>query len=395
MILLALVLAQADPRIDKVERVAVDIPRPYAWSPLAVTVSSAAGFKGDLRVRSRFGFSVVRSVDIPKDGDLRVLIPALNPETVEVGGTSVPAPGPGGKADLMVVLEAGLPYADALRSDARVRFAKVAREDLRLLLGGGMMDGVDLLLLNEALGSEAGAVAAWVVAPTREEADRAIAAARPAARVEAVDVPVWDLAPEGGWVPAKRANGVLFAAGYALAAFAGLVVAARRGGKALALTIAGAALVGAGAFALLFPRGQVWVEEITLESVSTERRIWFAGAATPSETSLVFPRLAKPVYREASGSARPFALRVDGRGSVAEGLVLGPGERACFASTAGASLPELPGEEAAPADPLRGAFERFFEGRAPRIRRESLPVADIGGPGLADVRRRVRIQIPR
>lgn len=395
MILFALILLQPDPRVEKVERLAVDVPRPYAWTPLAVTVSSTAGFQGDLRVRSRFGFSVVRRVDIPKGGDLRVIVPALDPEAVEIGGGSVPVPRPGGRADLVVAVEAGLPYAAELRSDARARYSTVGREDLRLLLAGGMMDGVDLLLLGDASGLDAGAAAAWVVAPTREAADRAIAAARPAARVEAVDAPVWDLAPEGGWVPAKRANGVLFAAGYALAAFAGLAVAARRGGKALALTIAGAALAGAGAFALLFPRGQVWVEEIALDAPETERRIWFAGAATPSETSLEFPRLAKPVYREASGSARTFSLRVNGRGCVAEGLALGPGDRVCFASMSAGRLPELPGEEAAPSDPLRKAFERFFDGRAPRVRRESAPVGDVEARNLADARRRARVQIPR
>ncbi|HEX7896324.1 MAG TPA: hypothetical protein VF950_00995 [Planctomycetota bacterium] len=393
MIVLALALL-AQVRVEKVERVAVDVPRPLSWAPLAITLRSVEGFKGDLKIRSRFGFTVVKRVDVPRDGFVRELVPALDPDSVEIGGASVTVPRPGGRADLAVAVDARLPYADQLVSGPRVRYSKVAHGDLRKLLEDGMMDGVDLLLLSDAAGLDVGAAAAWVVAPALADAERAVAAARRAPQVEAVDGPIWELAPEGGWVPAKRSTGVLFAAAYAFGAFALLAIGARRGPRTFCAAAAVAVLAGAGAYAGLFPRGQVWVEEIAVDVAGTERRIWFVGAATPAETAVSFPRLAKPVFRDASGAERPFALRVEGRGCAVEALALGPGARACFASMAAAPASDLRGPEAPVSDPLRGAFERFFGGRAPALVRESAVISDVTAVGLADARRRARLRLP-
>ena len=430
--LLMLAAAQAGPAIEKVERVAIDIHRPLSCAPLAVTVKSATAWSGDLVVRSRFGFSVVRRIEVPAGGAVRELLPSLDPDVVEAGGATFRVPRPEARAELAVAVDAELPYADELLSGPRARFVKVARSDLRRLRDGGMLEGLDLLLLGEAPGPEAGGAPAWAHVRTREDAERAIAAAVPAARVGAVDASIWRLAPAGGWVPAKRAAAALFAAAYALGGFGLLAGAARRGRRAFHLAVAGTVLIGLAGYGLLFTRGQVWVSELSVETAGpggsgSERRIWFAGAATPSVTALSLPGLALPVFEESSGAETPFTLRLQDRTCTVEGLALGPRRPVCFAAFGPApsrpgrrlreaavrdgarlrSLGDLRVEDPVPAaagpdvaptpDPRRAPFERFLEGRVlfGWLEGAGERVSDVTAPDLADARAAARLYIRR
>lgn len=432
MIALLLLAAQAGPTIEKVERVGIDVHRPLAWSPLAVTVTSATKWSGDLVVRSRFGFSTARRIDVPAGGLVREIVPGLDPDVVEAGASTARVPRAEARADLAVVVDAEAPYAGELVSGPRARFVKATRSDLRRMLAGGMLEGIDLLLTAEPLGPDAGAAPAWVLAPTRAEADRALAAAAPAPRLGAVDASAWRLAPSGGWVPAKRAAASLFAAAYALGGFGLLAGASRRGRRAFWGGAAAAVVLGLAAYGAFFTRGQVWVSEFSVETagpggVATERRIWFAGAATPSVTALSLSGLALPVFEDSSGAETPFTLRVqDGRCTV-EGLALGPRRPVCFASFGAARarpgrrlrdaalsdggrvralgdlrvddpVPAATGPAAAPAaDPRRAPFERFLEGKAlfGWLDGAGGRVADVASPDLADARAAARLYIRR
>lgn len=421
-------LAQGDPRIEKVERLAVDIPRPLSWAPLAVTVASEKGWSGDLRIRSRFGFSVLRRIDVPARGFVREILPSLDPDRIEAGEAFARVPALEGRAELAVAVDARLPYADALESGPRARFVKVARADLARLLADGLLEGVDLLLLQDVAGLDVGLAPAWVVAPDRGAAEGALQAASRAPSIGAVDAPVWTLAPSGGWVPAKRSRAVFFAGAYAFGAFALLALAARRGRKAFAMGVATAGLAGACAYAAFFPRSQAWIEEVSVlvapaSGPSREHRIWFAGAATPSSPKLVFPRTVKPIFPDSSGADRPFEIRLLDAGCEVDGLQLGPRQPACFAAlgpgeaggpgalhgagfrradrfsylgdlAAGARIPDGPAVPLPP-DPRRAVFERFFEGPVLFGWREGATPKDIDASGLADVRVRARFYVGR
>ncbi len=409
-------VAQPDPHIERIERLGIDIPRPLSWSPLAITVRSQKGWAGPLSVRSRFGFSVVRDIVVPPGSFIREIVPAPDPEAVEAGGSTSLVPRPEPRADLAVAVDARLPYADELESSPRVRYVKVGHADLGVLLAGGMLEGVDLVLAKDAEGLDLGGATAALVGPSKEDARRAVEAPR----LGAVEAALWSLAPSGGWVRAKRSRAVLFAAAYAFAGFALLALASRRGAGILK-ACAATSLLGLLGYAAFFTRGQVWVEELALETagppgVFTERRIWFAGAATPTETALRLPRLALPVFAESSGAERPFVIRLEGRGCRIEGLALGPGRSVCFASFGGVGVepgrllrdavlrdggrhryigdlaPEgaLPaGSDAPPpADPRRAPFERFLEGRVLYgwLDGGVGTVRDVDAPGLAEAR---------
>jgi hypothetical protein len=156
-----------------------------------------------------------------------------------------------------------------------------------------------------------------------------------------------------------------------------------------------------------------------------ERRIWFAGAATPSEAPLSFPRLALPVFMDSSGAEAPFTIRVQERGCVVEGITLTPRRAVCFAALGAAAprpgrivrdavhrdgsraravgtlrtedpVPASAGPDAPPPpDPRRASFERFLEGRVlfGWLDGAGEPVGDVTAPGLADARVAARLYV--
>ena len=413
MALLLLLLAQ-DPVIESVERLAGDVDRPLLWAPVRVVLSSAAGWDGDLVSRSRFGFTVARRVRVPAGGREAVLLPTLDAEQIEAGAAKSPIPRGRSRADLVVAVDSRLPFAAELVSSEKVHYARVDAGILRELLASGMLEAADLALLSDSAGLEFSAPVETRVVKTREEAERAAA---PAVRVEARDAAVCQLRPPGGWVPAKRERGALFAGLYGFAGFVALALAARRGGRAVPIAVAALAVVGLVGAAALVPGGRLYVEERVVEisrpdEPAVEWRIWFAAASSPGALSIELPRLAKPVFPAYEGAAKPFTLRVDERGCRVEGL---DSEVSVAFASASAGKPS-PG-------PLRDAWEfkhgkfraldgttwlsepkdaeyrawkrfadvdcefgRFGEGEA---------VADVASPDLADARRRPRYVIRR
>ncbi len=371
-ILSAILLLQADPQIEKIERLAGGIRRPLLWSPLAVTVSSAAGFRGDLTARSALGFSVARRVEVAPGGRRRVILPAVDPVEVAAGGTRLSTPPERSGAEILVGVDSRLSCAEELTSTDRVLYRKIEAGDLAELLEGGLLEAFDLLLLAGSEGLPLGAygtVGTWVAVRTREEAEAAVAALEdPGPRFEAVDVEpqrLWELAPRGGWVPAKKTQALFFSVVYAFAAFVGLAAAARRGARAVMVAEAGVAVLFAGLFFLVFPRGQLWVVEYSCEVVpaegeAAEWRVWFAGAGAEARTEVIFPRLVKPVFPTSAGAEEPFTVRPEGKGCRVEGLKVPAGKAFCFVA-GGGRTPSMRAGEALPAPLYRAAVVR--EGR--------------------------------
>jgi hypothetical protein len=433
------VLLQSDPVIEKVERIAGPVQRPLRWAPLAVELHAPAGaWSGDVLVRSGFGFSTARRVELAAGGRARVVLPALDPQAVEAGKSSRRVPRASARADRVVGVEAGLPYAVELASDAAVHYVPIAREDLKALLAQGLLDAFDLVLAADAAGLAG--TTEIVAAPTREAAERALALrTRPADRIEAVDAAAWSLAPEEGWVPAKRRMALFFAAVYGLAGFAALVTLARRSARWAAGATAALAILGAGAYGVCFPRGQLWVRESACEAVPLEgeariSRLWFVGAAAELRTSIEFPRVVKPVFPRSVGAEQPFVLRVgEGPGSRVEELPLPAGGTACFAALEAAApsmrpaervplplyrasillanrnrelgdlrpgdaLPSSVAEDApAPRDPAFQAFRRFVATDCVFgwLEREERPADAERSPDLADARAHPRFFVGR
>lgn len=429
LLLAAALLAQTDPRIDGIERLVGDANRPYLWAPLAVTVKSDSGFDGDLEARSSLGLRVVRRIRIPAKGSQRILLPALDPKNIVAGATTVEIPRAARSPDVLVLVDARLPFATELVSDERVLVQRIDLRDLEPLLADGLLEACDLLLLKETAGLSLGGVRSWSVVTTRAEAEKAMAA--PPRRTEPlklVDLEVWNLAPEGGWVPAKRDRTLLFATLYALGSFAALVFAVRKGSRWTAGAIGGVSLLGIGVFLLAFPRGHLWISEASCEVVpaegdAAELRVWFAGAAASLRPVVDFPRIVKPVYPRLADAEEPLTLRIEERRSRAEGFALGPGRRVGFASVSGrapamrvkdrASLPLLEafvrrggritrlGDVAAGGSVVDGGREgdlpgeyagrpwlRFLEGDGVFGWRDhgGRPAGDVGSPDLADGR---------
>jgi hypothetical protein len=431
-VFLAVLLLQADPSIDAVELLAGEARRPLLWTPLKVTLSSKAGFRGDLVARSRFGFSVAKAVEVPANGAVRVIFPVLDAESVEAGPSRTPVPRARAAPDVVVAVDARLPFAGELTSTDRVLYAKLGLEDLRALLSSGLLEAADLVLLAESAGLDLGGPCAGVVVKTREEAERTAAAAGTAARLEARDPAAWRLRPEGGWAPAKRSRAGLLAGLYGFAGFAALTLAARRGARALGIALGALVAGGLAAVAVLLPRGQLGVEEHAVEiqrrdGTATEWRLWFATSAQRGPTKLSLPRLAKPVFPEFEGTDRPFTLRVEATGCAVEGLDLGPGRAAAFAAPGsraasppatrlrdawarrggrlrrlgdvelGAAAPaEIGTPEAEPKDGAYAAWKRFLEGDVVFGRTGGgEPAEEVGSPDLADARRGERFVIRR
>ncbi|HVR82879.1 MAG TPA: hypothetical protein VMU54_01125 [Planctomycetota bacterium] len=317
---------QIDPEIEKVERLAGDVNRPLLWSPLKVTVSSAAGFDGDLRARSEFGFQTVRRIRLAPGGRATIILPALDPTEVAAGKSVHKMARDFVRPDRVVLVDTRLPYAAELVSTSQVLYQKISPEDLQSTRSRGLLEIADLILTD---GGPA----------TKEDAEKAVAGlGEPPAALEAVDRTLWPLAPPEGWVPPKRDWALYFAVVYALSAFVALAVLARRFPRFGLACIGGVAILGMAGYGLLFPRHQAWAvcdqaEDVSPLGVTREHRVWFVNAATDLETVVAFPRLVKPVFPTSGGTDDPFTLRVDERGCRVEGLKLGPNRSACFAGT--------------------------------------------------------------
>lgn len=348
--LAAAILLQADPRIERVERLTGDAQRPTLWTPLRITVSSGRGFRGEVVVDTSYNVAFARGVELSPGGRKDVLIPAVDPTEVRVGDARERLPVRGTAVPWLVGVDARLGYADGLASGERFLFRKLTREDLQEFLPGGALEAFDALLLADAEGLPLGAygvAGVWGVAPDRPAAEAVLSRLEhPRRRLEAVDPPLWQLAPRGGWVPAKRNFTLVFAALYALAGFGGLMALAR---WRPALAVPGAAVLAllfAGVYFLFFPAGQFWVTEYVCEvapreGAGGEWKVWFVGSAAEGGTVLRFPRLVKPVFPSPRGSDPQVTVRVGGQGCTVEGVRLKPGGMACFAGAAERPAPSL------------------------------------------------------
>jgi len=436
--LLAALAFQSDPRIESVERLVGNANRPYLWAPLAVKLSSAAGFEGDLVVQSSLGLRFVRRVRVPANGSERILLPAIDPQKIIAGGTTAVVPGDLGSPDLLILVDARLPYATALASDDRVLYRAIDAADLARLLSLGLLDACDLILLKESSGLALGSARAWVVAPSRAEAEAAVSShPGPREPVRLVDVDLWALAPEAGWVPAKKDRTVLLVALYALASFAGMVFVGRTRPSRAGAALVGVSALGIFAFLLFFPRRHLWISESACEVVPVEGdaaavRLWFAGAAAGLRPAIRFPVIVKPVFPRLGDADEPLTIRVDERGSTAEGFALAAGRRICFAAVEGRT-PSMRALERVPrplvsASVRRGGRLRYLgdleagvdwsapgrEGPGPReeearpwsrflqgdaacgwLDRSDRPAEDVGSTDLADGRRRPLFFIQR
>ncbi len=445
-IVTAVLLLQTDPLVERVERIAGPVRRPLLWNPLAVTVASASGFNGDVVARSSFGVDFARRVELAPGGRRRVLLPAVDPVEVLAGGASVAVPAARLAPEVLVGVDSRLSFADGLESDDRRVYRKIDAADLEELLGLGLLEAFDLLLLADSAGlplAAYGSMGRWASPRTPAEAGAAVEGFGPAVpRFEAVDVGprrLWELAPRGGWVPAKRTHAAFFAALYAFAGFVGLIAAARRGTAALAAAATGLAAVFVGVYFLLFPRGHLWLVEHSCEVVgaggeAAEWRVWFVGAGATVKADVVFPRLVKPVFQRAAGADEPFTIRLEGRGCRVEGLKISAGGAFCFVAggdrpptmraagsvpaglygagvvrggrhrlmgdlPAGGEVPALVVEdEPLPREPdFAALLSRFLSGDCVfgRLARDERPARDVTSPGLADARARPRLWLQR
>lgn len=331
-VLLLLLALQSDPTIESVDRVLGDVNRPMQWTPLRVTLSSAAGYAGDVVVRSDFNFSVAREVRLAPGGRTTVLLASMDPKEVVAGPTTFKLPAPKSRPDHLVVVDARLPFAGDLASTPQTLVQKISVEDLEATRPRGLLEAADLVLLKEAMGPGPG-----VVVATREEADKAIRAlGEGAPTLEAVDRALWAAAPREGWVPTKKTWTQYFAAVYALVAFVALAVLAKRFPKFGLACVAGVAVLGAVGYGVVFPRQQVWVvgQSATLVEPGgalQDLRVWYVNSPLDLTTSLDFSRLVKPLFGATAGANQPFTIRLGDRGCRVEGLALGPSQPACFA----------------------------------------------------------------
>lgn len=443
---LAAVLAQAgeDPRIESVERLTGPAERPRLWCPLRITLSSARGFRGDLSVSGTYGVTVARAVEVAAGGRGAFLLPALDPLEVAAGETRQRVVQRGVVAEHLIGVDERLPYADALASGGGRVFRKLSREAFEELLPGGALEAFDALLLADAAGLPLAGfetTGAWAVAPAREGAEAFLAGLPPARpRVGAHDDRLAQLAPEGGWVPAKKNFLLFFVTVYVFAGFAALIGIGLRRPRAGVAVAGGTALAFMAIYAFAFPSGHLWITEYACEVASAdgraaEWRVWFVRAGADRTVDLRFSRLVKPVFPAARGADVPFTIRAGGKGSIVEGLKLAPGSVACFAGVeeraapslralpslsaplyrasvllenrnrflgdlpAGATLPERVGEdEPAPREPDFTLFaSRFVAGDSlfGWLARGEGPARDVHSPDVADQREKPRFFLQR
>jgi len=362
-VLLALLLAlQADPQIEAVERLAGDVNRPLQWTPLKVTLSSAAGYSGDVVVRSDFNFNVAREVRLAPGGRVSVILASLDAKEVVAGATILKIPGPKLRVEHVVLVDARLSFAADLATSPRTLVQKISAEDLEATRPRGLLEAADLILLRESMGPGPGRVVA-----TREDAEKAIAALDEEAppTLEGVDRSLWTAAPREGWVPLKKTRTLYFATVYAFAAFVGLAVVARRFPNYGLACVVGVALLGMAGYGLVYPRQQVWVVAQSATVVASggalqDLRVWFVHSPLDLSTTLEFPRYVKPVFPSTAGSNDPFTIRLGDHGCRVEGLALGPVASACFAGIEYPATSPDSGSALVDAVVVRGGRTRFL-----------------------------------
>lgn len=438
MALLLACLAATDVRIESVERLIGNVQRPFYWAPLAVKVTSAGGFEGELVVHSSMGIRVARTIRLAAGGSDTFLLPAIDPQRITAGAATFEIPQKLGTPDFVVLVDARLSYAGELVSDSKVAYRTIEPSDLEKLLALGVLDACDLLLVKEAAGLPLGSVWAWAVAPTRPEAEKAVAERLKSWEPPGlVDLELWALAPEGGWVPAKKDRAILFAALYALVGFSVLAFAGRAHARLAPAAVAGLSALGVLSFLLFFPRHHLWISERSCEIVPAEGdamllRLWFAGASAEVTTSIEFPRVVKPVFSKFGDTSDPITIRVLAQGgSLIEGLRIPAGRSLCFVGVegraptmratervaqdlygavvrrggedrfvgdllAGSAVPRAPAGPPPPETDERVWF-RFLkaDGVAGRLDRAARVADDVGSPDLADGRKRPRSFIQR
>jgi len=428
VLLLLLLALQGDPKIEAVERVAGDVNRPLHWAPLKVTLTSAAGYSGDVVVRSDFNFSVAKEVRLAPGGKATVMLASMDPKEVVAGTTTFKLPEPKVRVEHIVLVDERLAFAADLASTPQTLVQKISAEDLEATRSRGLLEVADLILLKEAMGPGPGRVVG-----TKEEAEQAIAGiGEAAATLEGVDRAMWTGSPRGGWVPTKKDWTLYFATVYAFAAFVALAVMARRFPKFGLVCVAGVAVVGMAGYGVVFPRSQVWVVAQSATVVEPggrmEHRVWYVNSPREETTTLEFPRLVKPVFSSTAGSNNPFTIRLGERGCRVEGLSLSPAAPACFAGTeypaaseAGRSMVDAVavrggktkylGDLAADATPPAMVDGEALLSRSPgfdvwgrfagsdgvfgQLGRDELPARDLKSADLADERERPRVLIRR
>jgi hypothetical protein len=429
-VLLLLLALQGDPKIESVERVAGDVNRPLQWAPLKVTLTSAAGYSGDVVVRSDFNFNVAKEVRLAPGGKATVMLASMDPKEVVAGATTFKLPDPKARVDRIVLVDERLPFASDLASTPQTLVQKISAEDLEATRSRGLLEAADLILLKESMGPGPGRVVA-----TREEAEKAMAAIGDALpSLEGVDRAIWTGAPRDGWVPNKKNWTLYFATVYAFAAFVALAVLARRFPKFGLACLAGVAVLGMAGYGVVYPRSQVWVVAQSATVVETgggllDHRLWYVNSPREETTSLEFPRLVKPVFSSTAGSNNPFTIKLGERGCRVEGLSLGPAAPACFAGTeypsaasegmralvdavavrggktkylgdlaAGATPPAtVDGEALLNRSPGFDVWGRFAgsDGVFGQLGRDELAARDLKSADLADERERPRVLIRR
>jgi hypothetical protein len=359
LLLLCLSQAAGDPRIDTLECLLGEAHRPGLFAPLRVTLSSAAGFSGDVTARSSFGYAYAREVKIAAGGTGVVFLPAIDPVEVVAGKSVAPVRlSPLTEEQALVAVDARLDYARDLVSGDRAAFRALPAADLRALLSAGMMEAFDLVLLKDREDLPLAAYASvgtWKIAPSRAEADAAIAEVRTRRlAITATDPPwkrLWALAPADRWVPSKRTHAPIFATVYGFAAFLALLLVGPRRARVAAPAVVGVAALGVVAFLVLFPRGRLWgvvhsCEVVVEPGRSAEWRAWFVGSGTAVETDVQFPCLVKPVLEERDAGEYAFVIRAGDAGCRVERLRFEAGRAACFAgvverATKAAAAPSL------------------------------------------------------
>ncbi len=338
-VFLVLLLSQGDPYLEPPERLTGDARRPYLWAPLAVTLSSEKGFRGDVVVRSSFGFSFSRSVELVAGERLRIVMPAIDPDEVQAGTSRVPVRSAAGHARFLVGVDERLTFKSSLPEVDGVHYRPLSKGDLEDLLSLGLMEAFDLLLLSEPEGLQLAALettGSWRKVGTLAEAEKAVRSLEdPPARIGVVDRRLWDCTPSEEWVPEKKAFTLFFTVVYVFAGFTALVLLGRRRLRWAAAAVVAVAVLFTAVYFLFFPRGQLWMRGNTCEIVTergkaAEWRVWFAGTGTAIETRLELPRLVKPVFPHSAGAEDPFTIRVGERGCVIEDLKLLPGRPVCF-----------------------------------------------------------------
>lgn len=429
--LLVLLLAlQSDPTIESVERIAGDVNRPLHWSPLKVTLRSAAGYRGDVVVRSDFNFSVARVVHLAPGGRATLLLAALDPKDVVAGSTTYKVPEPKVRADHVVLVDARLPYASDLATTPQTLVQRISVEDLEAARPRGLLDAADLILLKESMGPGPG-----LVASTKDDAEKAIAALGDGPpTLEGVDRSLWSGAPREGWVPTKKNWTLYFATVYAFVAFVALAVLAKRFPKFGLACVAGVAALGMAGYGAVFPREQVWIVGQSATVVDPggalqDLHVWFLNSPLELSTKVGFPRLVKPVFSSTAGSNDPFTIRMGDRGCEVEGLKLGPSVSACFAGVEYPATSSDPARALNDAVAVRGGRTRYLgdlpagslppttvdgealhhrspsydvwarfvgkDGLLGLLGREETPARDVKAPDLADERDRPRVLIRR